>query len=193
MGAYTQNVIADAIRDAQKGGGPYAASILPAAVSAAMTSASLGGLLQRLFGFTYDTREQFYFYQPTDYPLTTNASAGGTAATQIIITQDADFIASKITYVVGDDGTAARDQKVQLIFSNNDRQWSSQQGGIHALAIGGTGQLPYILPKPWLISRNSRINVTITSITANARAVYADLHGFKVLDVSSLDLTTRRA
>ena len=193
MGANTQRAIADAINDAQKGGGSYANMIIPAAVSAAMTSASLGGLLQRLFGFSYDTREQFYFYQPTDYPLTTNASAGGTAATQIIITQDADFIASKITYVVGDDGTAARDQKVQLIFSNNDRQWSSQQGGIHALAIGGTGQLPYILPKPWLISRNSRINVTITSITANARAVYADLHGFKVLDVSSLDLTTRRA
>lgn len=193
MGASTQRAIAEAIRDAQAAGGPYAGSITPAAVSAAMTSASLGGLLQRLFGYAYDSREQVYFYQPTDYPLTSSASAGGTAQTQIVITQDADFIASKITYVVGDDGTAARDQKVQLIFSNNDRQWSSQQGGLHALAIGGTGQLPYILPKPWLISRNSRINVTLTSITANSRSCYLDLHGFKALDVSSLDLTTRRA
>ena len=193
MGASTQRAIAEAIKDAQMGGGPYANTIIPAAVSAAMTSASLGGLLQRLFGYAYDSREQVYFYQPTDYPLASNAAAGGTASTQIIITQDADFIASKITYVVGDDGTAARDQKLQLIFSNNDRQWSSQQGGLHALAIGGTGQLPYILAKPWLISRNSRVNITITSITASSRTCYVDLHGYKALDVSSLDLTTRRA
>lgn len=191
MGAASQKAIAEAVRDSAAAG-PYANAVMPAVVSAAVTSSSLGGLLNRLFGYTYDSRETVYLYEPTDYPITGSSSANGTATSQIVITQDSDFLCSKLTVVNGDDGTASRDVRIQFTFTNTDRQWASSYGGVHAVAIGGTGQLPYILPKPWLISRNSRINIVVTSITANSRAVYIDFHGVRVADVNALDLTTRR-
>ena len=191
MGAASQKAIAEAVRDSAAAG-PYAAAVMPAVVSAAVTSSSLGGLLNRLFGYTYDSRETVYLYEPTDYPIIGSASAGGTATSQIVITQDSDFLCSKMTVLSGDAGATANDVRLQFIFTNTDRQWASSQGGVHGVAIGGTGQLPYILPKPWLISRNSRINITMTSITANARSIYIDFHGVRVADVNALDLTTRR-
>lgn len=192
MGASTQSAIAEAIADARSVGGPYANAIIPAAVSAAMTSRSLGGLLQRLFGYTYDAREMPYIYQPQDYPIASSATAGVAVGSQIVVTQDADFVASKITGIVGVAGATTADLTVQMIFSNTDRQWTTQAGGSHVLACSGTAQRPYILPKPWLIARNSRIQMRVTSLSANSRDLYWDVHGFKVLDVSALDLTTRR-
>ncbi len=192
MGQGTQRAISEAIQDATRGGGQYANAIIPAAVSAAMTSQSLGGLLQRLFGYTYDTREQPYIYQPAAYPIATSATLGVLVASQIVITQDSDFITSKLTGIVGVADASTHDFTVQLVFSNTDRQWVSGTNGVHVMAAFGTAQRPYILPKPWLIARNSRITVNTYSLSANSRDFYMDLHGYRVLDVSSLDLTTRR-
>lgn len=192
MSERTRSAIAEAVADARAAAGPYANQVLGAAVSAAMTSQSLGGLLQRLFGYAYDAREQWYIYQPVDYPITGSATLNATVTSQIAITQDADFICSKLTECDGVAGNGTNDVSIQLVFSNTDRQFSSQQGGVIATALNGTGQRPYILPKPWLVSRNSRINVYVRSLSANSRSIFIDLHGYKVLDVSALDLTTRR-
>lgn len=192
MGVGTQRAISEAIQDATRAGGAYGREIIPAAVSAAMTSQSLGGLLQRLFGYTYDAREQPYIYQPTAYPIASSATAGVPVGSQVVVTQDADFICSKLTGIVGVADASTHDLTVQLIFSNTDRQWASGTNGSHILATWGTAQRPYILTKPWLIARNSRITINVYSLSANSRDFYADFHGYKVLDVSSLDLTTRR-
>lgn len=192
MSTARQRVIQEAIDDVNALRTPYSAAVLPAVVSAATTSASLGGLLQRLFGYSYDAREQAYMYQPVDYPITSSATSGVRTNSTINVTQDSDFVCAKITECSGVDGAGTNDVSVQMIFSNSDRQLTSNANGIIATAINGTGQRPYILTKPWLVARNSRITVIVTSLSANARSIFLDLHGYKVLDVSALDLTTRR-
>lgn len=191
MSVARQAVIREAVADAQAAGA-VPGGALPAVVGAAITSASLGGLLQRLFGYTYDAREQVYVYQPVDYPIVGSATIGAAVQSSILITQDADFVCAKITECSGVDGAGTNDVLIQMVFGNTDRQLTSNPTGLVATAINGTGQRPYILTKPWLVARNSRVTIRVTSGSAASRSIYVDLHGYKVLDVSALDLTTRR-
>lgn len=162
---------------------------IPAAVSARITVGSLGGLLKRLFGS--DPLDLPFCYQPSDYPIAVPASVAPISS-DVVVSQDSDFYAQRMALTSGNDGSGTFDFRINLQWGGNDRRWVNSNSGIHALAVRGDGRQPFIFPNPIYLPANSRLTVTLTSITAAARTVFVDFLGRKAADVAALDLSTRR-
>lgn len=190
-GNYLTQMVAEAVAavDAEPVLKQQRGLLIPAAVSARITVGSLGGLLRRLFGS--DPQDLPFNYQPSDYPITVPASTAPISS-DVVVSQDSDFYAQRMAITSGNDGSAAVDFRINLQWGGNDRRWVNSVPGVHALAVQGTGQRPFIFPNPIYLPANSRLTVTLTSITSTGRTVFVDFLGRKAADVAALDLTTRR-
>ena len=164
--------------------------------------------LQQLFGFQYSRNAEHYIYGTT---VTTGAAdaIGTTYNTAIRITQEADFIATRLNgnariastgVLVGMSNAnagAAGDQPdmpvtLQIVDGSTDRQLHSEQVDV-ALAYGTWGGLPGIWARPRLFARNTTISLAFTSLKLptsawNYRII---LIGWKIYDAQALDLTSR--
>jgi len=159
-------------------------------ISAVITSKSLGGLLKRLFGVS--NRDIPYAIQTTVYPIVTTATIGVPTSSDVNVTQDSDFFAQRMAITSGNDGTGVFDFLFQMRFNSKDMRFGSNNNGGHVLGYQGTGQRPFVWPQPLYLPRNQTVTIILTQLTANARTVFVDLIGRKTVDVSSLQLTTRR-
>lgn len=184
--------VGDAVAVAQTLGEPMRSLALPGIITGVISAKSIGGILKRLFGTA--NRDQIYAVQTNTYPIVTTAAVGvgATNSADFNITQDSDFYAMRMAITSGNDGTGTFDFLIQLTLNASGRRLMFNQGGGHVLGYQGTGQRPFVFPNPLFLPRNQTMTVSLSMLTANVRTVFIDLIGRKTLDVSALDLTTRR-
>lgn len=184
--------VSDALAVADMLPEPKRSLALPAIINATITAKSLGGLLKKLFGVA--NRDMPYYLQTQTYPIAATAGTAGVSARDVFsITQDSDFYAMRMAYCSGDAGTVAVECLLQLVRQSNGQQMFSNANGGHMQNYQGTGQRPFVFPNPLFIPRNQTISVIFTNIAAVAQGpFYLDFIGRKAVDVSALDLTSRR-
>ena len=157
--------------------------------------------LHNLFGYQYHQNQEFYIYTTTTSPISLAAAVGSTAQGTVEITQEADFVATKIISFARDatdpdagantEGTTGQPFEVRLIDGSTDRQMMNNFQ--HSLNVVGTAQRPGILPKARLFTRNSNITVEFRSLgTPQITEIFFALWGYKIYDLAALDLTRRR-
>lgn len=166
--------------------------------------------LHELFGFQFSTNAEHFVYR---FRVTTGATdAIGTQYNgQLQVTNDADFVCTRLNglarlvstgVVIGTSsaaGSAAGDfpdlpVDLQIVDGGKDRQLHNQ--AVDFLAAYGTyGGLPGIWGRPRLFARNTTINLTLTSLKLPTSALRYELAfiGWKIYDMSALDLTSRKA
>lgn len=172
--------------------------------------------LQGLFGFQYSKNVEHYVYQVTQATGTADAT-GSTYSTGIAITQEADFVCTRLNTStrISTSGTAALvgslvgvsnsasvagdmpDAPFTLLITDggSDRQLSNE--AVDAFPVYGTqGGLPGVWARPRLFGRNSRIGLRLTSLkpvpASTAWTYRIALIGWKIYDATSLDLTSRK-
>lgn len=171
--------------------------------------------LHELFGLQYARNAEHYIYEVTQTTGTADA-AGTTYNAAIRITQEADFVATRLqittrivsvgTGVVGALVGVSNNQQVagdwpdapltlQIVDGSTDRQLHSES--IDAFGAYGTqGGLPGVWARPRLFARNTTLSLRLTSLKAvPASTVWAyriQLIGWKIYDARALDLTTRQ-
>lgn len=164
---------------------PYALAADPAAQAAAQAQMAqdqtgLGLPPQDLINAMYDIFGSYprmnvlpYVYR---FQLTqaegTNLPANGTAYANIKVSADAAFVATYMT------GSSTGEYLTFMRTDSSDRQL--MDGPVHSAAIIGTGERPFILPKPLMLAPNTTISFTLTDLSGAPNDVYFALSGFKV-------------
>jgi hypothetical protein len=120
----------------------------------------------------------------------------------IHFTQESIFIGTKLLVIATDSSTddgdpgdvlplvGAASSGILIRFQDdgNDVNWQNQP--IHSMAVGTSEYEPwYILPKPYLIQRNSNLNVEVENLTEDPKRIYVVFGGWKQKDIDSLNLT----
>lgn len=164
--------------------------------------------LNQLFGFQYTSNAEHYEYGVTIRTGSTDA-IGTSYNAQVSITQEADFIATRLNANARIAGTgviigmssanagAAGDLPdapftLQIVEGSNDRQLHNQ--AIDAsIGYSTYGGLPGIWARPRLFARNTIITYTLTSLKLPAAAwdYRIVLIGWKIYDARALNLTSR--
>lgn len=106
-----------------------------------------------------------------------------TSTAQMNVQADADFLIQSISFTAIDDVTFAQVSApvctVQLTDSGSGANLFDR--AIPLLNFAGTAQLPFILPVPRLLSKNSTLTGTLTNNTVtNAITYYITFHGQKL-------------
>lgn len=133
-------------------------------------------------GYQFHVEPFWYAVDPT-VGGTVPLGAAATTTSPIQITQEADFIAEKITGFVAPVGGT-----FTLLITDNatSRQLSNQ--AIVSTAIIGTAERPAIM-KPRLFRRNSAVQFTFTNISGAAiTRLQVVLVGYKIYDRNALNL-----
>lgn len=99
----------------------------------------------------------------------------GALATLLPTVQTTSDAAHIITHVTG---TSTGDYLITLRTDSADRQLMTIP--VHSVAMVGTGELPFKLPKPLMLAPNTSISFTITDLSNAGNDVYFTLWGFKV-------------
>lgn len=166
--------------------------------------------LHQLLGFQYSRNAEHYVFSATQATGTADA-AGTTYNTAIRVTQEADFVATRLNCgarissatgagnVIGVSAAAAAagdwpDAPFALLITDgsSDRQLSNE--AVDAmLAYGTMGGLPGVWARPRVFARNSTIQLRLTSfkpVPVSTQWTYR-LHfiGWKVYEVQALDNT----
>lgn len=114
-----------------------------------------------------------YMYQ---FRLTTAEATAlaalGTARATIKVSADASFVARYIT------GASTGDYTVFLRTDSSDRQLMDDP--VHSATVVGSGERPFILPKPLLMAPNTTVTFTLQDLSNAVNEVYVTLCGFKV-------------
>lgn len=179
-------------------------------------STKIVNALHGLFGFQYSRNAEHYVYEVT-IPTGSADVAGTTYANSIRITQEADFVstrlqagsriltsgtASLVGAVIGLSVNSAAagdlpDAPFTLLITDGstDRQLSNE--AIDPMLVYGTfGGLPGVWARPRLFARNTVIGLRLTSLKAVAESTTwshrVALIGWKIYDATALDLTSRR-
>ena len=112
--------------------------------------------------------EDFFVYQ---FPTFTSLAVGGNQTQSVIIQADSDFIIEKLTYQADLAGVAQNDSTrvipnvtVLITDTGSGRQLSNI--AVPITAIFGTGQEPFILPRPKRIAARSTIQAILVSFEA---------------------------
>lgn len=168
------------------------------------------GALHRLFGFQYSKNNEFYIYEASVTTKSSNAAVGDTFTTSIRMTQEADFVCTRIQanarvastgILIGTShatGGAAGDMPdapftLKITDGSTDRQLMNTNVDA-ALFCGTLGGLPGVMPKPRLFARNSTLSFEFGALKAlTSIKLRVQLIGWKIYDVEALDLTSRRA
>ena len=98
--------------------------------------------------------------------------ANGTLLPTIQTTSDAAHIVTHIT------GTSTGDYTIMLRTDSSDRQLMTIP--VHSVAMVGTGELPFKLPKPLMLAPNTTVSFSIVDLSGNGNDVYFTMWGFKV-------------
>jgi hypothetical protein len=102
----------------------------------------------------------------------TALAALGTGRASIRVSADAAFVATYIT------GTASGEYLAFMRTDSSDRQLMNDP--VHSAAIVGTGERPFIFPKPLLLAPNTTISFDLTDLSNAVNEIYFTLCGFKV-------------
>lgn len=139
-----------------------------------------------------DSRKEHFIYGTAEAGTSLALAAGSTAALTIQISQEADFIATKVvqSFIKGN---AANTWSVEFVTSDTSRQL--QNTPIPQDSYFGTAQLPGIFSMPRILWRNTTVTFKLTREIVGATAVdriWIALWGYKVFyDLANLNLTTR--
>lgn len=166
--------------------------------------------MHRLFGFQYSRNAEHYVYHVSQTTGATDA-IGTSYTTAIRVTQEADFIATRLNanarivstgVLVGMSNANAGaagdfpDAPFTLLITDGstDRQLSNEAVDA-ALAYGTIGGLPGVWARPRLFARNTTVTLRLTSLKLPTSAwIYRiAMIGWKVYDVKALDNTSRTA
>ena len=174
-----------------------------------LASRILAGLHQ-LFGFQYSRNAEHYVFSATQATGTADA-AGTTYNTAVRITQEADFVCTRLNCgtrissgtgtgnVIGTSAATGAagdfpDAPFSLLITDGstDRQLSNE--AVDAmLAYGTYGGLPGVWARPRVFARNSTISLRLVSFKAVPSSTQWNhrLHfiGWKIYDVAALDNT----
>lgn len=164
----------------------------------------LVGALGRIFGSLAAKDEEVYTYgirsaAGGDGFVNLAAAIGNRQVATIEITQEADFVASRILHVALNPATGAilpyqvaggPSYIVQMTDGGSDRTLQNFQ--LHVDTIAGTAQRSVPFPKNRLFRRNSTISFVYTNQQAVATQVWMAILGYKIYDEASLDLVRRR-
>lgn len=156
----------------------------------------LGGL-GRIFGSLAAKNEEAYWYavkgDNTGY-IDLAASIGATANGTIEITQEADFVANRITVATVNpaDGTILANTSWTSKWKDGGSDRDMMPFPLHNEALLGTGQRCVPFTKNRLFRRNSTITIDFSNRQAVATRIYLAVWGYKIYDTKALDLTRRR-
>jgi hypothetical protein len=175
------------------------------------------GSLHKLFGFAYSRNTEHFVYQLT-MDTAVNYAVGTTIVDSVRISQEADFVCTRVNVNVralaNNDATlpgglisspvmnpvagSIQDVPCTIAFTDGSTDRALQNEPVDAhLVYGMTGGLPGIWTKPRLFARNSNVSVTLVNLRAATDAADSLRYkiafiGWKIYDNTSLDLTTRR-
>jgi len=162
----------------------------------------LGGLA-RIFGALASKDEDPYWFgiQSTNGAGFVNlaAAVGAQGAAVINVSQEADFVATRVLAisVVTATGVIMPPQTVigpsySLVITDGGSDRQLMNVPIHNEVVEGTGQRSTPLTKNRLFRRNSSINFALVNLQAIATQTWIALMGYKIYDEKSLDLVARR-
>jgi hypothetical protein len=140
-----------------------------------------------------ENRKEAFIFGTEEAGLTLPIAAGLSISGSIQISQEADFVCTKVvrTHVLG---AATNTYSVEIVMGDTDRQL--QNVPIPQDNMFGTAQLPAILSMPRILWRNTTIKFRASRIVAGATGsdlIWFALHGYKVFyDLSNLNLTSRQ-
>ncbi len=127
------------------------------------------------------------------YTLSISAIANGATATDSVnIENDSQFVWIKSTYFCDIAGAIQTESNrviplvnVQITDSGSARQFFDQPQPINSIA--GQGNIPFILPAPFIFNNNAKINATFTNFSAGTTYdnLTINLHGFRVYQYSN--------
>jgi hypothetical protein len=158
----------------------------------------LVGAIARIFGAEAARDEESFYYglNPNGF-VDLTALIGNQIQGQINITQEADFVATRITQACVNPATGvpfAADTEsytVTIQDGSTDRQLTNVPQ--HVQAVFGNAKRSTPWTKNRLFRRNSSIFFTFTQLQAVATRIFISVWGYKVFDQASLDLTARRS
>lgn len=136
-----------------------------------------------------------YNQQPRLYthisPFTETVSAAGAQYQKTInFTANADFLWTWLSVYGGANGQAAHTYDLQIVFGGNDRNLVNRSNGIPAEAIAGAEREGWMLPKAFVLRKNTTITVTLTTKdTTDLAQVYVVLGGIDYFDANVIDAT----
>ena len=124
-------------------------------------------------------------------PITVNTLAGTTTNNASFTNQDkAPFLIQKIAVYGYDTIALAQSKNFTLNFKDSARQQLLMSGNVHASAFGD-GELPTILPVPYILRGASTFQVAIANLGANALNVNIAFIGYKIKDKAAVDAITK--
>ena len=114
------------------------------------------------------TDEDFFVYQ---FPTFSSITPGGNQTQSVIIQADSDFLIEKLTYQCDIAGAAQTDSNrvvpnatILITDTGSGRQLSNI--AVPITALFGSGQEPFILPRPKRIAARSTIQAVVVSFEA---------------------------
>lgn len=155
------------------------------------------GAIARIFGSEAARDEENYSYglNPSGF-VNLAASIGDQQLGTVQITQEADFVATRITAVSVTPTTGVpitpetESWSVTIRDGSTDRLMTNVPE--HCQALFGNARRSTPWTKNRLFRRNSSIFFTFTNLQAVATQIWLTIWGYKVYDQASLDLTARR-
>lgn len=131
--------------------------------------------------------EDFFVYQ---FPTFSTLAVGGNQTQSVIIQADSDFIIEKLTFQADIAGAAQNDSTrvipnvtVLITDTGSGRQLSNI--ALPLVALFGTGQEPFILPRPKRIAARSTLQAVLVSFEAvSVPTIRLSLIGRKVFAYS---------
>lgn len=139
-----------------------------------------------------DSRKEHFIYSTEEAGVTLATAAGSTALLTIQISQEADFIATKVVEA-SVKGAATNTWSAEWLTADTQRQL--QNTPVPHDSFFGTAQLPSILSMPRILWRNTTVQFRLTREVAGSVGsdkIWVSLFGYKVFyDLSNLNLTTR--
>jgi len=122
------------------------------------------------------------------YTLSTaSLSAQTTSSNTVNIENDSQFIWTKTSYFVDEAGAPQNENtriiplvNIQITDSGSARQFFDEPQPINSIA--GQGNIPFILPAPFIFRNNSNINASFNNYSAATTYdnITVTLHGFRI-------------
>jgi len=163
----------------------------------------LVGALARIFGSLAAQDEETYWYGIRSGDgngfVDLTAVIGNTDQATIDITQDADFVGTRIIHAAVATATGViqplqtatgPSYTMSIRDAGSDRQLTNFE--LHAETMNGTSQRSVPFTKNRLFRRNSTIQFTFTQLQAVASRIFVVMQGYKIYDQKALDLIRRR-
>lgn len=132
----------------------------------------------------YDPNKEYFlqFYLYSTEAIVVPALAGGSATENLLISNDAPFMAKYLTVTVLQADVIVKNWGglIQIEDSTPNRKLFSEPVPVDA--IRGNGELPYAFDPPRLFHNNSSIEITVTNNVVTATSIYVVFHGHKLFE-----------